>query len=483
MAKSKAQQEHDAALAEAYELGRANLVDFRTIFLAADDDVSPAPFHYRWSDLLLNGTTNIVVEGYRESAKTQYIIRSHTLYRLVYPSKAYDYIVNIESNQTRAESRLNEITRIYLANPALCNNLVRVNKNTGGIFDVDVTDTDGKEINVRIEAYGKGANIRGLVYGTRRPKLVVIDDPQDLEDSQSDTVIEKDWEWFMSDVYFLGDKTRVFLIGNNLGEKCIVERVKKDAESLGYTVEIVPVLDAEGNPTWPSKNTIEKIEAEKEAFRKIGKLEIWLREKMCQAIDPETQLFKREYFKYIDKEPAGLSKFILVDPAISKSDKSCYTALVCWGVNAENHWFLCDVEYGHFDPGETMDAFFRMVSKHRPIVSGIEDVGYQKALQWLVNQEMIKRKIFTRVEPLKHHGKAKEIRIQGLQPRYKCGTIWHVSGLHGLAEYESELLMFRPGVNSRVDLIDAAAYGDQIIIAPTRSVIRHNRPTPKRGAL
>jgi hypothetical protein len=317
MAKSKAQQEHDAALAEAYELGRANLVDFRTIFLAADDDVSPAPFHYRWSDLLLNGTTNIVVEGYRESAKTQYIIRSHTLYRLVYPSKAYDYIVNIESNQTRAESRLNEITRIYLANPALCNNLVRVNKNTGGIFDVDVTDAGGKEINVRIEAYGKGANIRGLVYGTRRPKLVVIDDPQDLEDSQSDTVIEKDWEWFMSDVYFLGDKTRVFLIGNNLGEKCIVERVKKDAVSLGYTVEVVPVLDADGNPSWPSKNTIEKIEAEKEAFRKIGKLEIWLREKMCQAIDPETQLFKREYFKYIDKEPAGLSKFILVDPAIS----------------------------------------------------------------------------------------------------------------------------------------------------------------------
>lgn len=460
---------HDQELNEAYDIGQQNLVSFRRVFLPSDDDVEPAPFHYQWSDLLLGSRDNIAVEGYRESAKTQYIIRAHTFHRLVYPSKDYDYIVNIESNQTKADNRLSEISKTYLSNPGLSANLVTIHKNTGGIFEVDVKNKAGEIINVRIEAYGKGASIRGLVYGDRRPKLVVIDDPQDLEDSQSDTVMEKDWEWFLSDVWFLGKITRTFLIGNNLGEKCIVEQVRANAAYLNFKVAIVPVMDGLGKPTWPSRNTVEEIETEKEAFRKLGKLDIWLREKMCQAIDPETQLFKKEYLKYVDIEPKGLSKYVLVDPAISKEDKSCYTAIMTWGVNSENHRFLVDIDYGHYDPGETVEGIFRAVSKHRPVVVGVEDAGYQKALQWIIDQEMARRDIFFRVEPLKHGGKAKEIRIQSMQPRYKAGTMWHLSGLHGLSEYESELLTFRPGVNNRVDLIDASAYGDQIILAPTRS--------------
>lgn len=473
---------HDQELKQAYEMGRENLVSFRQIFLPAEGDTEPAPFHYHWSDLLLGGRSNIAVEGYRESAKTQYIIRAHTLHRLVYPSTEYDYIINIESNQTKADNRLSEISKTYLSNPLLSANLVKVIKNTSGIFEVDVKDTTGKNVNVRIESYGKGASIRGLVYGDRRPRLVIIDDPQDLDDSQSETVIKKDWEWFLSDVWFLGKTTRTFLIGNNLGEKCIVEQVRANADNLGFHVEIVPVVDPMGNPTWPTRNTKEEIEAEKEAFRKVGKLDIWLREKMCQSIDPETQLFKKEYLKYVDVEPKGLSKYIFVDPAISKSTEACYTAVIVWGVNAENHWFLCDIDYGHFDPGETVESIFRMVSKHKPVITGVEDVGYQKALQWIINQEMPRRSIFFRVEPLKHGGRAKEIRIQGLQPRYKAGTVWHVAGVYGLAEFESELLTFKPGITSNVDLIDAAAYGDQLIIPPNRTIVR-DRPSPKRGAI
>ncbi|MEL7658382.1 MAG: hypothetical protein AAGU75_21020, partial [Bacillota bacterium] len=335
---------HTEELANAYILASESLVNHRAVFMPSEEDCEPAPFHYRWSDLLLNGTRHIAIEGYRESAKTQYVIRGHTLYRLQYPSKDYDYIIFIKANQTIADSMLKEIANRYISDPGMSANLVKVNKNVDGIFDVIVKDMQGQEINVRIEAYGKGSSaIRGLVWGDIRPKLCLIDDCQTLEDSQSETVLKKDWDWFLSDVVFLGKSTRIFMIGNNLGELCIIEQVIKNADDLDFDVERVPVVDEFNNPTWPARNTIEEIEAEKESFRKLGKLDIWLREKKCQAIDPETQQFKKEYFKYVDVEPKGLSKFTLVDPAISKEDKACFTAIITWGVNPDNHWFLVDV--------------------------------------------------------------------------------------------------------------------------------------------
>ena len=50
-----------------------SLVAFRSIFIPAKDDVTPAPFHEEWSDILLNGTGHFAIEAFRESAKTQIV--------------------------------------------------------------------------------------------------------------------------------------------------------------------------------------------------------------------------------------------------------------------------------------------------------------------------------------------------------------------------------------------------------------------------
>jgi hypothetical protein len=50
----------------------------------------------------------------------------------------------------------------------------------------------------------------------------------------SETVLEKDYNWFLSDIAFLGKKCRIFMIGNNLGEACLIERVINNKEYLGF---------------------------------------------------------------------------------------------------------------------------------------------------------------------------------------------------------------------------------------------------------
>ena len=164
---------------------------------------------------------------------------------------------------------------------------------------------------------------------------------------------------------------------------------------------------------------------------------------MCDCISPESQTFKREYFKYYDKAPAlrDMNIYTTVDLAISQKANADYSAIVTVGVNSSGHWFVLDVEYGRYDPTTTMDAIFSAVRKWNPLSVGIENVAYQSALQHFLEREMPKRGTFFRITPLKAE-KKKELRIDTLQPRFVVGTVWFKRNASWLDNLESELLAY-----------------------------------------
>lgn len=194
------------------ERAMRSLVGFREKFIPAKDDVTPAPFHEEWSNILLNGSGHFAVEAFRESAKTQIVIRANLLHALTYPNEKRSFLVVICATQRTASKKLVEVSREFLSNPDMSRMMTAVRENSGLAFEVEYQTGQS----VRIEAYGKGAAVRGLSWGSKRPDLVIIDDPQDEEDARSETVTSSDWDWFLSDVYFLGQSTRIFIIGNNL---------------------------------------------------------------------------------------------------------------------------------------------------------------------------------------------------------------------------------------------------------------------------
>lgn len=442
---------------------------FRRVFLPVEDEVKTPEFQEEWGSILLHGKNHYAVEGFRESGKSGCVLRAFPMHCLTYPSKDRQYVVFIMATQRLASKRLKEIEDEWMNNELLSMNLVRIVEQSQNGFEVIVRNEVGEEMWVRFEAYGKGAAIRGLNVHDCRPSIVLIDDPQDLEDAKSDTVQEGDWEWFLSDVLFLGKKTRIFLIGNNLGEKCLIERVIDNQKDLKFTGVRIPILDIEGNSVWPERWSTEEIEAEREAFRRIGNLDVWEREKMCIAISPESQLFKKEYFKYYKPEELqtkDMNIFTTVDLAISQKETADYTVVCTIGVNSENHWFVLDIKYGRFDPTQTIDAVFEAVTRYRPVYVGMEKVAYQAALSHFIEKEMPKRNIWFTVKDLEAKEK-KEERIKAIQPRFKAGTVWFPMGASFLGELESEFLAFPKSLHD--DLIDALAYQDQIYFAPVSS--------------
>ena len=446
---------------EAERYAMRSLVGFRERFIPSKDDVPPAWFHHDWSKILLYGTGNFAVEAFRESAKTQIVIRANLLHALTYPQEERSYLVIICATQRTASKKLVEVTREWLNSPSMNGLKQEIRENSGLAFEVHYHNAPP----VRIEAYGKGAAVRGLSWGAKRPDLVIIDDPQDEEDARSETVTAGDWDWFLSDVYFLGQESRIFIIGNNLGERCIMECIMRNAERLKFTARKIPILDESGKSMWPSKWPLSAIEEERTGFAVLGKTDLWYRNKMCECISPDSQKFKREYFRYYDTPPdtRSLNIYTTVDLAISQKVNADYSAIVTVGVNASGHWFILDVEYGMYNPSTTMDAIFSAVQKWRPLSVGIETVAYQAALQHFLEQEMPKRGIFFRITPLKA-SKSKEIRIDTLQPRFAVGTVWFKTGAVWLTEIENELLSYPHG--ARDDVIDALAYMEQLSSEP-----------------
>jgi predicted phage terminase large subunit-like protein len=455
-----------------------SLVAFRYVALSNDPakELPAAKFHHELSDLLLNDRRNIAVEMFRESGKSSYALRTFPLHCLAYPKRGLDFIVIIKQNQRAASAKLKDLIDEYEANPLLRHNLIEIKQQNATAFSVDVKDRDGNTVNVRIEAYGKGTGIRGLSNQDRRPSIVILDDIQDKDDSRSETIMAADWDWFLSDICFLGRSSRIFMIGNNLGEKCVIERCIQNAPELGFYPLKVPVMQ-DGVPTWPEKDSLESIEKEKADYAKLGKLDIWFAEKMCLAVAEETRIFQEDDYRYYSpswKEDIirRSNLFACMDPASSLSPESCYRAITVTAVDNQNDWYLLDCRFGRWDSAEMVNIIFDTVSRYRLRDFCIEKGWWDQVMRPFLTAEMKKRNIFFNVIPMEHAKKGSKLeRIKLLQPRFKAHTIYFPDNADWLTEFKSELAgVTKDAIKSQyIDCVDAFAMTEQVAVAPVNN--------------
>lgn len=468
---------------EQKRLIRSNLVNFRSVVLSNDmeTELESPKFHYDLSDLLLNDKSNVAVEMFRESGKSSYALRTFPLYCLAYPDKMRDFIVIVKNNQTHASDKLKELISEYENNPLIRHNLVGIKEQNAQAFSVDVKNEKGEIINVRIEAYGKGASIRGLSNQDRRPKVIVLDDIQDHEDARSETVTETDWNWFLSDINFLGKTARIFLIGNNLGERCVIERVINNAEQLKFKAIRIPVM-IDGKPTWEAKQSLAEIEEERSNYAAMGKLDIWYAEKMCQALAEESRIFKDEDYRYYSPQRKDdligrCNLYACLDPASSTNPAACYRAITVTAVDSENYWFILDVLYGRWDSAETIDKIFDCVCKYGLKTFHIEKGWYVQVIEPFLMQEQRNRNTFFNIVPLEHAKQGSKLeRIKILQPRFKAHTVYFPDTAEWLAELKSELAgVTKDEIKSEyIDCVDALAMTEQVALPPVNSKLSYN---------
>lgn len=189
--------------------------------------------------------------------------------------------------------------------------------------------------------------------------------------------------------------------------------------------------------------------------------------------------FKQEWFQ--DYEPESLrgkplNKYVMIDPAISVEKDADYTAMVTIGIDENRNIYILDIVRERFKPKQLIDQIFELWYAYSPIKIGIEDVAFQKSLQYALSQEMHSRYVYLPITPLKPAGRNKDQRIKGLQPLYANRKVLHHRGVKNILNLEDELLRFPRGKHD--DIIDALSYALDLGIYPAKRKV--SRPKQQR---
>lgn len=214
----------------------------------------------------------------------------------------------------------------------------------------------------------------------------------------------------------------------------------------------------DGSLFFPEKLTHEFLESAK---RIMGSY-MFANQYLNDVIPADLQTFKKEWFRYHAEIPKKHTTFIFIDPALSEADTADYTGVVVVKVDVNKHWYVVYAQRHRVTPTQLIDLTFRLNAEFNPNIIGIEEVAYQKALLYFLDEEMRRRNILLPVTGVRPPTtKTKQARILSLVPRFEWG---HLSLTQGLNDLELELLKFPRG--SHDDLIDSLASIEYIYYPP-----------------
>lgn len=291
-----------------------SLLGFSQLYLttrlaAKADYVAPAKFHREMIEALGDLTIEMLeILGFRSSAKSFYGSLALPLWAALEHPDRYQFIVIVGDTQRQASAFIAGIKDELENNDLLINDYGA--ESDGGLTlkgavwqQTSLTLANG----VKIMARSRGQKVRGLKHGYYRPKLVIVDDPEDIDHVKTQDNRDKSEKWFVGEVLPAMDArtARVVLIGNLLHDDSLLSRMKpRMGKVLEYSLAgDYPGTDYEGlakHCQWPALYpTAESIRKQAE---KVG-AEAFSREWLLRIVPPGSQVIKPDDIHYYDKLP------------------------------------------------------------------------------------------------------------------------------------------------------------------------------------
>ena len=273
---------------------------------------------------------------------------------------------------------------------------------------------------VCILARSRGQKVRGLRHLQYRPRLIVVDDPEDGEWVRTKENRDKTDRWLHSEIVPGMDarKGKLVVIGNLLHMDALLSRLR--APGTGFKCLEFPLIDKDGVCTWPAMYPTEQSLKDKE--RDMGAIP-WQRDMLLKIVSDDEAIIKPEDIHYYDARPTGIAaiKGHGIDLAISQKEGADYTAIVSGEVFYQDDAPKIFVRPNPYNEHVTFHNFLLKVRNIPGELGGanlffVEDVAYQKA----AIQEM--ERVMLPVIAMKPQGD-KRARLQVVAPYIKNGTV------------------------------------------------------------
>lgn len=309
------------------------------------------------------------------------------------------------------------------------------------------------------------AGVGGAITG-KGAHVFIIDDPyKNREDAESEVWRDTVWNWYSSVVYTrLEEQGAIILIQTRWQEDDLAGRLLREGNDKWVHLNFPAVAEENekfrkiGDPLWIKKYNKEALERIKQ---NIGVYD-WSALYQQSPTNRESREFKEEWLKYYNEDPSRLNIFMTVDPAISKRDEACNSAIVVCGVDSDYNIYILDYIAKKLNPEELINNIWELAEAWEPDTIGIETIAYQQAVKFYFEKKMQDQMKWFNIVEIKTKVDKNE-KIRRLIPFYSNGKVFHKRGSFQL---EEELSKFPKGKN--VDILDALAMQLEILFVPDK---------------
>ena len=246
---------------------------------------------------------------------------------------------------------------------------------------------------------GTGQQLRGIKIGNQRPSLIIVDDPEDENNTKTAEAMESNLRWLLQSAVPSLDprKGRIIIIGTPQHQRCLVETLKEMKGWLNLTYK--PDFD-KGYALWEDWWSIKKLKEKKEELDSINRLSVFYREYMCEIVGDEDQLFRLEDLNYYkgeirhdaegnavlditspQKREVPVNIFTGVDPASSTKQTADYSVIFNIAVDKDGNRYALPYYRERATPLNLAEAIVKNYKKYRSERTRIESVGYQEMLR------------------------------------------------------------------------------------------------------
>lgn len=320
---------------------------------------------------------------------------------------------------------------------------------------------------VRVLALGARKKIRGRRFKNKRPDLIIGDDLENDENTQSPEQRRKNENWFFKAVSKAGDDTTdIIVVGTIIHYDSLLTKLLNNPLYESYRWQAV--IKFSQSPLWqqwediylkmteeekksdpnPAKqfyidNQAEMLEGtevlwpEGQSYYHLMELRLtegpasFDSEYQNNPINPEDCLFQEEWFRFFEPTWSDYTQIVgACDPSLGKTTSSDYSAIIFLGKHKDG--FL-DVLVGDIErrqPDKIIEdalghaSQILQVCPHAPITAfGVESVQFQEYFKDQLAVASRKSQVYLPVTSTENQNTKKSVRIQALQPLVKNGTL------------------------------------------------------------
>lgn len=410
-------------------------------------------------------TKNIAWGASRGSGKSAYLSNIEPTHAVAYRTR--QYIMIISETVAMSQNFVNFISTNLKENP-------KIKEDFGEILSPNSrnNEQDNQEgfitlTDIKVQASSMGGRLRGARFRNARPDLIICDDLESAQNTNTQDLREKNLHWYNSVVVPLGDitKTAIVYMGTLVNGQGLLPNImnRADYDSKMYSAVISEPIN---NELWdkvdemlrdienPNRledardfyevnreamdDGVEVLWADRFSYFDLmaKKVEIGSRafssEYLNLPSDADSCIFKEDYlYHYTDNDlydnyghkiPLDVVGFY--DIAMGKNKRSDYNSIHIIGRDRRTGAiYVLESWNKQCPPSEAIQVALKLIEQYRPKTFGVETINAQYEIYRQIQSQAIQRGYYwTRIKPVNPTAR-KEVRIEMLEPLFEAGVI------------------------------------------------------------